>query len=100
MVYSINLWNVPICDMTYDEFLVHLKRIRITVGEFANMVKMNHKSLSNYSIKGEVPSHIAIIVILIAYMAEQQIDFRQVISSIEIKSKKPRGSRDWKVRRK
>jgi len=78
--------------MSYEEFLSQIGRAGLTVRQFAELVKMNRISLSNYAKKGEVPSHLALIAVLIAAMREQKIDFKAVISEIEIEPKKPRGA--------
>jgi hypothetical protein len=77
--------------MTYDEFQRHIGKAGLTIREFAELVKMNRSSLSNCSKKGEVPSHLAIIAALLGEMADQKIDFHDVLSSIDIAPKKPRG---------
>lgn len=78
--------------MTYLEFRDQLKRSRLTAREFANLVRMNENSVTNYSQKGIVPSHLAVIVLLMGELADHQIDFRDVIARMEIEQKKPRGS--------
>jgi len=52
---------------------------------------MNPNSVTNYAKSGEVPSHLAVIAALLGEMAERKIDFRTVLSKIEIEHKKPRG---------
>ena len=78
--------------MTYDEFQRQLGKAGVTAREFAELVRMNRVSLSNYAKKGEVPSHLAIIAVLIAEMAEKKMDYRSVLKEIEIAPKKPRGA--------
>lgn len=78
--------------MTYDEFLRHLGKAGLTLRQFAELVKMNRVSVSNYGKKGEVPSHLAVISALMGEMAERKIDYREVLSRIDITSKKPRGA--------
>jgi hypothetical protein len=78
--------------MTYEEFQRHLGKAGLTIREFAELVKMNRVSLSNYAKKGEVPSHLAVIATLLGEMAERKIDYREVLSRIDIASKKPRGA--------
>jgi hypothetical protein len=81
---------VPV--MTYFEFRVQLKRSRLTAREFARLVRMNENSVTNYSQKGIVPSHLAVIVLLMGELADHQIDFRDIIAKMEIEQKKPRGA--------
>jgi hypothetical protein len=78
--------------MTYEEFQRQIGKAGLTIREFADMVKMNRISISNYGKKGEVPSHLAVIAALLGEMAERQIDYRDPISRIDILPKKPRGA--------
>ena len=78
--------------MTYDEFLRQLGKAGLNIRQFAELMKMNRVSLSNYGKKGEVPSHLAIIATLLGEMAERKIDFREVLSKVDISPKKPRGA--------
>lgn len=78
--------------MTYDEFQRQVYKAGLTLIEFAELTKMNRISLSNRRKKGDVPSHWAVTAVLVAEMAERKIDFREILSRIEIESKKPRGA--------
>lgn len=77
--------------MYYDEFQRQLGKAGVTIREFATLIKMNRNSVTNYAKSGEVPSHLAVIAALLGEMAERKIDFRDVLSKIEIEPKKPRG---------
>lgn len=77
--------------MTYDEFQRQLGKAGLTVREFADLVKMHRNSVTNYASCGEVPSHLAVISALLGAMAEEKVDFRSILNSIEIEPKKPRG---------
>lgn len=78
--------------MTYEEFQRQLGKAGLTIKAFAELVKMNRVSLSNYAKQGEVPSHLAVIAVLLGEMADQGIDFRRVLARISISPKKPRGN--------
>lgn len=78
--------------MTYDDFQQRLGKAGLKLQEFAELVKMNRTSIYNCAKKGEVPSHLAVIAVLIGEMAERGIDFRAVLSEIEIAPKKARGA--------
>lgn len=78
--------------MTYEEFQRQIGKAGLTIRQFAELVKMNRVSLSNYGKKGEVPSHLAVIAALLGEMGERKIDFREVLSKIDIAPKKPRGA--------
>lgn len=78
--------------MTYVEFQRHVGKAGLTIKTFAELVRMNRISLSNYAKQGEVPSHLAVIAALLGEMADRGIDYRDVLSRIDIAPKKPRGA--------
>lgn len=78
--------------MTYEEFRRQLGKAGVTAYQFANLIKMNPNSVTNCSQKGVVPSHLAVIGVLMGEMAENGLDFRAALAKIDIKSKKSRGS--------
>ncbi len=78
--------------MTYSDFLAELQRIGLSVRAFAELVGMNPNSLSNYASHGELPTHIALIAVLIVGIAEKGGDYRQIMSKVVLTPKKPRGS--------
>jgi hypothetical protein len=78
-------------NMTYQEFYRQLGKAGLNIREFAELVKMNQKSVTNCAKRGEVPSHLAVISTLLGEMGERKIDFRAVLEGIEIAPKKPRG---------
>lgn len=80
------------CAMTYDEFHRHIGKAGLTLKEFAKLNRMNRVSLSNLAKKGEVPSHLAVIAALLGEMKDKGMDFREVLSRIDITPKKARGA--------
>lgn len=78
--------------MTYGEFQRQIYKAGLTLLQFAELTKMNRISLSNRKKKGDVPSHWAVIAVLLGEMAERQIDFREILAKIDIEPKKPRGA--------
>lgn len=48
--------------MTYDEFKRQLGKAGLTAREFAYLIRLNPNSITNYARKGNVSSHLAIIV--------------------------------------
>ncbi|KVC68383.1 DNA-binding protein [Burkholderia ubonensis] len=79
-------------SMTYVEFQRHVGKAGLTIKSFAELIRMNRISLSNYAKHGEVPSHLAVIAALLGEMADRGIDYRAVLSRIDIAPKKPRGA--------
>ncbi len=78
--------------MKYEEFRRQLGKAGLSAGEFADLVKLNRNSVTNYAQNGTVPTHLAVIVTLLGEMAERKIDFKDVLSRIEITPNKPRGA--------
>jgi hypothetical protein len=77
--------------MNYKEFRRQLGKAGLTNREFGELLKLTPNSISNYSKLGEVPSHLAVIVTLMGEMAENNVDFRAVLSRVQIAPKKTRG---------
>lgn len=77
--------------MTYADFLLELDRAGLGVRSFAELVGMNPNSVSNYARSSEVPTHLALIAVLIAEMSVQGIDYRRPIGKVELTRKRPRG---------
>ena len=78
--------------MTYDEFQRQVHKAGLNLRQFAELTKMNRVSLSNKKGTNHVPSHWAIIAVLLAEMAEHEIDFRKALANIDIERKKARGA--------
>lgn len=77
--------------MTYNEFCRQLGKAGLSIIEFANLIKMNHRSVSNYATTSKVPDHLAIIAALMGEMADRGLDFRKVLGGIQVELKRPRG---------
>lgn len=78
-------------QMTYEEFRRQLGKAGLTSKEFAELIKQTPNSITNHSAEGEVPSHLAIIVALMAELAESGLDFRTTLGKIDYEPSKPRG---------
>ena len=52
--------------MSYANFLLELERAGLSVRAFAELVGMNPNSISNYARNGEMPTHLALIAVLVA----------------------------------
>jgi transcriptional regulator with XRE-family HTH domain len=77
--------------MTYNEFCRQLGKAGLSIIEFAKLIKMNHRSVSNYATANKVPDHLAIIAALMGEMADSGLDFREVLGGIRVEFKRPRG---------
>ena len=82
----------PPPNMSYEEFLRQLGKAGLSIREFAALLRMNSNSISNYCASGEVPDHLAVVAALMGEMSEHRLDFRAVLSRIQLRTKKLRGS--------
>lgn len=89
MTKSSNAYNE---FMNFDEFRRHIGKAGLTMQEFAVLIGMTPAALSNYRQKGDVPTHLAIIAVLLGELVDNQIDYRPALAKITITPKKPRGS--------
>ena len=60
--------------------------------EWAELIGMNPNSISNYARTGELPTHLALIAVLIVVISEMGGDCRRIMSRVERVRKQPRGS--------
>lgn len=63
----------------------------MTVRGFAELIGMNPNSITNYAKRGDLPQHIALVIVLVAEMAVHGIDYRTAIAKVG-PTRKPRGA--------
>ena len=80
-----------IAYMDYDEFKRQLGKAGLTARELGEMLKMHPNSITNYAQQGFVPSRLALIVTLMAEMADHGLDYRSVVARVQVVPSKPRG---------
>ncbi len=78
--------------MTYEEFQRQLGKAGLEARELAALLQMRPNSLTNYASLGRVPSHLAVIASLLGEMADRKVEFRGLLTSLDIERKKPRGA--------
>jgi hypothetical protein len=77
--------------MSYVSFLLELERAGLSIRAFAELVGMNPNSISNYARVGELPTHLALIVVLVAELNSHGLNYRQAMAKVELTPKRPRG---------
>jgi transcriptional regulator with XRE-family HTH domain len=77
--------------MPYANFLLELERAGLSVRAFAELMGMNPNSISNYARNNELPTHLALIAVLVAELGSHGLDYRKAMAKVEIAPKKPRG---------
>ena len=70
--------------MKYKEFIRNIGKAGLSLKEFAELIKINRISLSNYSQKGEVPDHLAVIATLMGILADNDIPFIPSVEKLDL----------------
>ncbi len=78
--------------MTFIEFKKRLLDAEITLPKFSKLIKVSEKNLQSYKKKGEVPNPIAALAACIAEMHGAGIDYRRVISELNLEAKRKKGA--------
>lgn len=76
--------------MQYQEFHERVRRSGLTVKGFAEFVGMDRKSVSNYSKKGEVPNHLALIAFMLAELAKCEVRHEVIKEKFDALGRLPR----------
>lgn len=79
--------------MEYKIFKRQLAVAGLSVRQFSELLGFNCNSITNYSKVGTVPTHLAVIAVLIAELAQRGLDFREPILGLDIKNRLPRGDK-------
>ncbi len=81
--------------MEYEEFRRHLGKAGLNVNGFASLIDVSPSAISNYSKKGSVPRHYAVLAVLLGDAVENKVDFRALLARFGVSS----GSTDRKITR-
>jgi archaellum biogenesis protein FlaJ (TadC family) len=69
--------------MDYQTFKVYVRRAGLGIKEFAHLAGMNYKSISNYSKRDKVPSHLVLLVLMMVELVQRDVDLNQVLTKLE-----------------
>lgn len=78
--------------MTFIEFKKLLLDAEITLPKFSKLIKVSEKNLQSYKKKGEVPNTIAVIAAAFACFQKEGIDYRTLVTALELKAKTKKGA--------
>ncbi len=78
--------------MTFINFKKLLLDAEITLPKFANLLKVSEKNIQAYKKKGEVPNTIAVLAQSFATMHINGIDYKEIISKLDIEKKEKKGA--------
>jgi archaellum biogenesis protein FlaJ (TadC family) len=73
--------------MTFIEFKKALLDADLTIPKFCKLIEVSEKNIQAYKKKDEVPNAIASVVICFAHMNKNNIDYKELISSLGLKKK-------------
>lgn len=76
--------------MKYREFANELGKAGLNIREFADLIAMNRNSISNYAGK-DVPRHLAFIAVLLGELNVRGINFRPILSKVDVPPRRTRG---------
>ncbi len=77
--------------MTYKDFIDELAAANISGREFARLLKLNPNTIANYKQRGDIPSKLAVIAVLMRLLDEHNIPFRGRLETIAIEPNGARG---------
>jgi hypothetical protein len=77
--------------MEYSDFQRNTKEAGLSIADLARLLKQNPNSITNYSHLGYVPSHLAVIAVLMRELAKNGIPFVPLLESLDLKPKASRG---------
>lgn len=78
--------------MKYKIFRNHLGRAGLTNKEFAELVGLNSKSITNYAKSDHVPDHWAIVAMLMGELSGNDLEFHHLLRKMDIEPNKVRGA--------
>lgn len=78
--------------MTFIEFKKLLLDAEISLPKFSNLIKVSDKNIQSYKQKGEVPNTIAAIATCFAKLHQENIDYRQLITQLNLNKKTKKGA--------
>jgi hypothetical protein len=81
--------------VNYRDFRRHLGKADLNINEFASLIEVQARSVSNYCKKGTVPRTYAVIAVLLGEAADRGVDFRELLARFGLQVR--RGKPDSKV---
>jgi len=77
--------------MTYEEFVRNLRKADISIKDFAGLLRKNPNSITNNASKKKVPNELGVIAVLIGEMANNNLEYRDLIKTLDLRTQKIRG---------
>ena len=78
--------------MTFIDFKKLLLDAELTIPKFTALIKVSEKNIQAYKKKKEVPNAIASIAACFAKMHQEGMDYKTLITDLDLKKKEKKGS--------
>jgi len=78
--------------MTFIDFKKLLLDAELSIPKFTDLIKVSEKNIQAYKKKKEVPNAIASIAACFAYMNKENIDYKHLITELNLVKKEKKGS--------
>ena len=78
--------------MTFIDFKKLLLDAELTIPKFTELIKVSEKNIQAYKKKKEVPNAIATVAACFAKMNKEGMDFKTLVSDLELKQKEKKGA--------
>jgi hypothetical protein len=76
--------------MDYGTFKKFVYKAGFEIREFAGLLGMNHRSISNYSGEEAIPEHLALIVLLMDELEHRNVNIRDIVAKLDGMGRKKR----------
>lgn len=77
--------------MNYQEFKRQMGKAGLLNREFATLIGVHEKTISNMAKKNKVPNHMAALVVLMGLLADKHISFENELRQLNLKKAGSRG---------
>lgn len=78
--------------MTFIDFKKLLLDAEITLPKFAELIKVSEKNIQAYKKKGIVPNSIAVVAQCFATMHRENLDYKAVVKTLDLRKKEKKGA--------
>lgn len=62
--------------MTYETFKINVRKAGLNLRQFASLIDMNNRSISNYSRQDSIPEHLALISLMMVELERRDVDLK------------------------
>jgi len=74
--------------MEYNEFVRHINKAGLSIKDFAGLIKVQPKTITNLSKKNEIPKHLIIIAVLLGEIVDKGLDYKYLFEKMNLSYQK------------